>query len=228
MNLSSLGVSQMEQQSVPDEDSYPMMFNPNCERHWPVAVGMVKAKQPGAAWSQAIAEFIKLCEKAGQRPFTVEDSKNDLILTAFITARRAIVKFLEKHSVHRELKSYKVERRVAMTPTGFTLTVDVKCHAVKQDPTFIYAMGIRQGSHPRYPAYWKRDLQRNLEFFVANEGANLAQRWHYGYVINVDVFPVIPGKFTPSNAELEKFVMNNLYLSVLRAYRPLNSVTHLI
>jgi len=228
MNLSSLGVSQIDQRSVPTVDSYPMMFNPACEKHWVVAIGLTKSKKPETAWAQAIDEFIKLCTKAGQRPFSIEDSKNDVILTQFIQARRAIVKFLEKYSIHKILKTYKVDRRVQLTSTGFTLEVDVHAHIQKEDPTFIYAMGIRQGSNKKYPAYWKRDLSRNLEFFVANEGANLNQRWHYGYRITVPIFPVIPGKLTPTTEELERFVMRNLYLAVLRAYRPLNSVTHLI
>lgn len=226
MNLSSLGVPLNDQSRVPSNDSFPLTFNRNTEKLWPIAVGQTLVKEPKKAWESCIKTFVKLCDKEKLSPFSSFGISNDEILTSLIRCRRIVVKFMEQTDVLSDMQIYRNQRSVKLTNTGFSLRIDAQAKLKKDDPTILSRMGLRKNSS--YGGIWSRSLDNSIDFFVFNEGAKLDQRWHFGYEIRVDKFPYIPGNPLPSNAELEKFVLEVLYLPILRAYRPIGGHMRLI
>jgi len=224
MNLNSLGIPSQEQARSPTADFMPPSLNPASAKYWPIAVGKVQhLKNSRAAWTSAINEFVKLCEKNSVLAFTNSESDNDKILTRMIEARREIVRFINANKVLEDLKTYRVKRIVRMTTSGFTLTVDVQARQLDEDPTLMGVLGQRQ-----MDGRYTRNLLSNLTFFVYNDGAKLSQRWHFGYDLSIDIFPNIPGKRLPTAAEQERFVLEVMYLPLVRCYRPKNSIHQLI
>ena len=223
MNLNSLGIPPQLQARHPEDDFMPPVFNPNCASFWPIAVGKARIlKNPKAAWYAAIKEFVKLCERKSRFAFTSDETNNDRILTRMIEARREIVRFVNAHKILDELKTYRVTRTVRMTTSGFCITVDIHAQQVLQDPTVIKVLGLRQAN-----GRFNRSLLSNLTFFVYNEGASLDQRWHFGYDLLIDIFPSLPGKRLATTHEQEKFILETMYLPLVRCYRPLNSMHRL-
>jgi len=223
MNLTSLGIPPLAQAKGPTIDTFPLAFNPNQEDLWPIALGAAKSKNPRQAWMQAVERFVELCRQKAVFAFHQHETDNDKIITRLLEARREIVRFIDQNKVLDELSTYKVQRIVRMTNTGFQLTVDVHARRITEDPTFMNRLSLRQ-VNSRYT----RNLRDNITFFVYNEGADLSQRWHFGYDIEINIFPNVPGKPLATTQEQERFVLDVMYLPLLRAYRPLNSIQRLI
>ncbi|MNK79619.1 hypothetical protein D3C87_992890 [compost metagenome] len=219
VNLSALGVPIRDQQSPPTIDTFPIRFNQNTEVQWREAVGSISETSPERAWAKAFKNYVELCSKRSLFPFSPHDSQNDRIYGALITARRTVVRWMEKHNLHSQLKTRQTHRLVRMTSTGFLLRCEGTCDYVKEALPITEKLGLRRTSVD-YAAIWQRDIAAGLSFFVANKGANMSGRWSYGYEISIDIFPAIPGKPLASSKELEEFILKVLYLPILRAYRP--------
>jgi hypothetical protein len=61
-----------------------------------------------------------------------------------------------------------------------------------------------------------------------DRGGHMPRRWHIGYEIDCPIFPEIPTNGLPSKAELEKFILNVLFMPVLRRQRPKKILHRLI
>ncbi len=219
VNLSALGVPLRDQTSAPTIDTFPIRFNQNTEVQWREAVGSISETQPDRAWARALENYVDLCTKRSVYPFSPHDSQNDRIYGALITARRTVVRWMERYDLHSVLKARRTHRLVRMIPTGFVLRCEGECDYVKGDLPITEKLGLRRTSTD-YAAIWQRDIAAGLTFFIANKGANLSGRWSYGYEIAVNIFPSIPGRPLASSKELEEFILRVLYLPILRAYRP--------
>lgn len=227
-NLFKLGVPIRQQSELPNPDSFPSAFNQNAFKYWQQAVDEVKVKSPKLAWPRAIQRFVRLCEQYSIFPFYDQQTNNDLIFTALLRGRRQVVRFMDSTKLLDEMRPDRTSRSVTMTTTGFTLTVESQVRLMVNDPTIVQKMGLREAAKTTSGSIWKRSLDRDVEFFIRNSGANLSQRWFFGYTLTIPVFPHIPGNHTPSTKELEKFVMDIIYLPILRAFRPLKSNNRLI
>lgn len=227
MNLSSLGITLQDQRTGPTEDNFPVGFNQQTSKYWPIAVGLVNNNDPKKAWKLTIEKFLDLCTRNNEFPFHHEQSRNDQILLELIKARRTVVKFIDTHKIMSEMPVLSASRIVTLTPTGFCLKVDAQARRKNDDPTFLTAMGLRRATSLSNVS-WTRDLAANTQFFVYNDGARMSQRWHYGYTIEVPIFPHIPGNPLPSTKELEEFILHSMYMPILRAYRPINGHFRLV
>lgn len=233
INLSALGVPLQEQRGVPDIYSIPMQCNPSADKIWREAVSGVKAEDPATAWSQAIKKFIDLCSKADVFPFQEQKTNNDKIYNELVTARHTLVKFMNKHEIYKAFKPRRVQLKVTMLAQGFVIKGEARADLLEKDPKLIHTfgvfdnMGLRKAG-PGHAAIWQRNLGQGVRFFVANEGARMTNRWSFGYEIAVPVFPSIPGNYTPSNKELETFVLDIIYASIVRSIRPFGVMNRLI
>lgn len=227
-NLFKLGVPLRQQNELPTPGAFPTGFNQSTFKYWQQAVSSVSAKTPKIAWKQAISRFIRLCEQYSVFPFYDQQTNNDLIFTTLLRGRRQVVRFMDSTNLLEEMRPDKTVRSVTLTTTGFQLTVESQVRLINNDPTVVKTMGLRQASKTTSGAIWRKGLDRDVEFYVRNAGARLNQRWFFGYTITVNVFPHIPGNHTPSTKEIEKFVMDVIYLPILRAFRPLKSNNRLV
>lgn len=222
--LSSLGVPVLLQTRPPTNAGFPLMFNSGCKHLWDEAIReFTPTDSPITDWYNVITKFIDKASAAGRYPFTgYHQSINDLISDRLRNARRAVVRFMDKSKILKLATVRNTHRRVSMTDTGFVLTVygDI----FLKDPTF--PQWLLQMPYPRFDIVrsidnrWDKNLGDNVTFFARNEGALAKDRWFIGYDIKVDLFPEVPNQPLPSKGELERFVLNVLWMPVLRSHRP--------
>lgn len=223
MNLLRLGVQRSWLSSLPKDSLFPLGLSPAVRGLWPAAIGLAKSQNPRTAWAQAIEQVVELAENKGIYPFRDSQSNNDKILLEFIKRRRAVVKFIDRNSILQYLRTRTSKRSVTLNPNGFVLNVDVTCVTITDDPTFIDAFGLRRANGRR-----EKILGPGLVFYMYNEGAGMSQRWHIGYTMTIDILPSIPGKPLATDADIEKFIMDVMYMPILRCYRPVNGLTNLV
>lgn len=230
--LSNLGISVFEQARSPTGDSFPTAFNTNNRYVWQQAVAEYK---PGHSamedWGLAIKHYIELCESSGVFPFQATHiSRNDQIHYYLQACRQNINRFLNRSKLLSELKIRKTHHQVVVTPTGFH--IEVSAWVYLKDPTF--PEFLTRMPYPRFnPARdedgrYTKKLGPGLEMHAYNESVRMDQRWHIGYTIQCNVFPDVPAVGAPSKAELEKFILDVLWMPVLREARPLGLQYRLI
>lgn len=223
--LSSLGVPVYMQTRTPTSSGYPLMFSSMCKHLWDEVLREYPATDnPVNDWYNVISLFTDKCSAAGKYPFTgYHQSINDAITDRLRNARRAVVRFIDKSKILSLTTVRNTHRRASMTDTGFVLTVYGDVHL--KDPTF--PEWLLQMPYPRFDIVrtidnrWNKPLGDNATYFVQNQGALAKDRWIMGYDIRVDLFPEIPNRQLPSKSELERFILNTLWMPVLRSHRPL-------
>lgn len=223
MNLLRLGVPNSWLSALPKDNLFPSGLNPAVRGLWPAAIRLARSQNPKTAWAQAIEQVIELAESKNLYPFRDNQSNNDKILLEFIKRRRAVVKFIDNNGILSYLRTRTSKRSVTVNPNGFVLNVDVTCVTIANDPTFIDAFGLRRANGRR-----ERILGQGLVFYMYNEGAGMSQRWHIGYTMTIDTLPSIPGNPLASDTDLEKFILDIMYMPILRCYRPVNGLTNLV
>jgi len=233
INLSALGVPIAEQNDVPDIYSLPLEFNPATDKIWRQAVSSVKVKNPKKAWQDTIAKFLDLCSKANVFPFKGHKTNNDKIYGRLVEARRALVKFMDRHDLYTALRPRSVTQQVSMLAQGFVIKAEARADQLKKDPDILNvngvfdSMGLRKSAVGN-PSIWEREIDSGVRFFIANEGARMSNRWTFGYEIAVPWFPEIPGKYIASDTELEDFIANIIYKPIVRAIRPVGVMHRLL
>lgn len=222
--LSKLGIDVFNQARSPTADGFPSAFNPQGRMFWNQAIEQYAPQHSALEdWGHAIKKYVELCEIAGMFPFQqMHMAKNDQIHYYLKAHRRDIVYFINKSKLLDEITIRRSHHKVALTDTGFTITVYAWCYI--KDPSF--SKWLLKMPYPRFNVVREADgryvkhLGPGLEMFVENDGVKLTNRWHIGYTVTCPFFPDMPTKNTPSRAELEHFVLSTLWMPILRETRP--------
>jgi hypothetical protein len=229
--LSGLGVTDIEQARNPVSSTFPLSFNTNCQPIWDAVVThMDMGKDVGKNWQTAIRLYIEICVTEDQYPFSnLKQSANDQILTLLTNERRSIVKFLNASKMLDYVNLRATSRQVTCNNIGFVLTVFGKI-ALK-DPTFekwLTKIPIPRFNVVKDNGRYIKHLTKHTTMVVYNEGASMSGRWHIGYEIVCHHFPDLPGNQLASKAEMEKFILDILYMPILKQHRPLGYHRRLI
>lgn len=221
--LSSLGITDLDQARDPTVSTFPHAFNPSCQRIWNAVVSNMEFKPASAGhnWATAIRLFVEVCIAEDEFPFSnLKQSSNDFILEALSNARKDVVKFLNRSKLLDLVNLRATRREVSMMNTGFVLKVFG--NAWVKDPTF--EKWLIQIPYPRFDlkehGQYRKQVSPSTTMIVYNEGASLNQRWHIGYEIVVHQFPDLPGNTLASKGDMEKFILDILWMPVLRSHRP--------
>lgn len=158
---------------------------------------------------------------------------NDEIFATLQAARRQVVKFIDRHRLQDAMRVRSTERTVQMLRRGFSLTVTARCYPITEKPALLSLVGVKDNMGLRkadetWASIWKREIWPGVEFFIANEGAHMSQRWYFGYHIVCPIDPYIPGRPNPSREEQERFILKILYEPILRSIRPVGMTTRLV
>lgn len=230
--LSNLGIDVFHQARSPTADGFPTTFSPSNRLMWQQAV--MEYKPSGTAlqdWGLAIKLYVRICEDQGVFPFqNTHIAKNDQIHYYLEAQRNQIVRFINRSKLMDEIKLRKTYHRATLTDKGFILTVYAWCNI--KDPSF--PQWLMRMPYPRFNMKREADgryvkpLAPGLEMFAENDGINMPERWHVGYEIQCPFFPDLPSIHTPSKGELEKFVIDTLWMPILREIRPTGLAYRLI
>lgn len=227
INWHALGLTDQQIKKVPGPRDFPPALNRSASRYWPEALKLVSDTDPKKAWESALKRFVTICGRHNIYPYDNRSANNDQIYTELIRARRLVVRFIEKSELNTTMIVRTTERRVKATNTGFLLRCVGHCDTLPEPPAVLQSLGLRSTSS-EWAAVWSTDLGQNVRFFVANDGANMSGRWHYGYEVTIPIFPYVPGLGAPSSSAIEKFVLDIIYLPILRAYRPIGLMHRLV
>ena len=230
--LSNLGIDALDQARSPTVQTFPLAFNQNNHSDWNAAVqNTVMGEDPMDDWGRTIKEYVRLCTHRGVYPFqNLHESKNDQIVDYLRERRREFVRFVNRTDFFSSITLRTTHRRVTATDSGFMLTVYAK--TLNTDPSFI--KWLQEIPFPRFDLVrkdgrYKKHLINGLEVFVQNDGAdNMTDRWIVGYDIHCPMYPDLPTNHTPSKAEIERFVLDVLWMPLLRSMRPLRTTHRLI
>lgn len=226
INWNALGVPDQKLVQRPTVRDFPSGLNSAASKYWGQALSSVSATG-SRAWAQALKNFIGICGTAGVYPFDTSGQNNDIIYSELIRARREVIRFIETHGINKEMVVRTTERRVTATQTGFVLECIGHCDSMATPPSAIARMGIRT-ARGRWATQWNVGLGKNTTFYIANDLIQMTGRWHYGYVVDIPMFPSIPGNGAPTSKEIEAFILKVIYLPILRAYRPLGLMHRLV
>lgn len=227
--LSNLGVSAIEQARAPTVDAFPQALNPNNKSEWGTAIqNLVTTGDTLKDWGLAIKDYVRLCTDRGVYPFqNVHQNRNDRITDYLRERRRQFVHFIDRAHFFDGVRVRTSGRTVKVTDTGFVLRVTATAYI--KDPSF--AQWLTQMPMPRFD-FVKHEgrhtkvLGPGLTMFAENERQSRSpERWIIGYEITCPVFPDIPTSHTPSRAELENFILDVLWMPLLRSMRP-QKMTH--
>lgn len=229
--FNNLGITDIQQGRTPTAETFPLAFNQNNKSLWEQAVHELIPKEPVLDWIAAIQRYVSLCEEHGVYAFqSVQQSRNDQIVDYLRERRRAFVKFIDFTSFFESIKLRTTDRKVVITNTGFVLTVTATANIT--DPSF--EKWLIQMPYPRFELvkhegrHWKT-LQAGLRMFAYRDhGSNSPERWVIGYEINCPIYPDLPDIHLPSKQQLEKFVLDILWLPILRSTRPRKATHRLI
>ena len=222
--LANLGVSAIEAARYPMGPSFPPVFNPNCKPLWDQTIQALiieDDEEPIEVWHRAIEEFVSLCVVKDLYPFSnLKQSHNDLILQRLTDARKQVVKFMNRSNILDMATIRTTSRSVEVNSMGFVLKVYGQIKL--KDPTF--ERWLLKTPYPgfriKHQEQYRKPLGQDLTMVVYNEGASMSDRWHIGYEIVCRQFPDLPGKHMPSKSELEAFIMDVIWMPILKAHRP--------
>lgn len=216
--LANLGISDIDQARGPTVATFPQVFNINGRPQWESAVLNLPDGTPTDLWTLAIEDYVTNCVDSGIYPFSnFKQSANDQIMAALVDARRAVVKFLNQSQMLKHVTLKVSSREVQMNNLGFTIRI--LGAAVPKDPTF--EKWLLQMPMPSFrlkkDGVYHKTVAQNVTMVVFNEGV---QRWRVGYEIVVLMFPSLPGRHLPSEAELKQFIMRIMWMPILKSHRP--------
>lgn len=235
--LSNLGIPPLVQARSPTPETFPSALNTNNKSVWSTAVAETPSVNNALEdWARCLKRYVELCEQQDVFPFqTFHQSKNDQIADFLWEARQAVVHYIDKAKLFDELKIVKSERRVHVTNDGFSIQVSAKVNIT--DPSF--EQWLAQTPYPHFNVVrqadgkWIKNLRQGVRMVVVNgdphsKGGHMPNRWHIGYEIECPMFPEVPTNELPSKAELKKFILDVLYMPILRRKRPLKVLHRLI
>lgn len=222
--LSNLGIPDIQQARPPTTKTFPSALNPNNRSVWEEAVkDLTASKHPQEDWGIVLRRYVDLCGQRGVYPFqSVAQSRNDDISDFLRTSRRELVKFIDRTDFFADIKLRSTQREITMTNNGFVLTVSG--HSNITDPSF--ESWLTTVPFPKFDMikhggrYWKNIREGLRMFAYRDHGSNSTERWVIGYEISCNIYPDLPTQHLPSRDQLEKFVMDVLFMPHLRAIRP--------
>jgi hypothetical protein len=231
--LSAIGVPALDQARPPTVKGFPQGLNTNNVSQWTSAVHeLIPSGEAEKDWALTLKRYVQFCEHDAVFPFSdVNELNNDRIHDILLHSRQYFVKFVDRFKFFDDVAIRSTHRKVAMTDTGFVLTVYAKARI--EDPSFVdwlehlpqpYKFPFTRTADFKY----KKQLTPHLSVFVQNETVTLPERWHVGYEISVPMFPDIPSNQLPSKAEIERFILDYMWMPLLRSMRPIGMAHRLI
>lgn len=218
--LPALGIDSNLQHLDPSVESFPPAFNSANRPIWEAVIRSHRMLEDSVQlnWASVINKYVDQCVNLNRYPFT-NSSSNDFLIKALASNRHAVVKFLNRVKLLKMVEVKSTKREVILHSTGFTLRVYGRI--ILKDPMFeswltripLPSFNLRKNGE------FVKPINSNTKLFVYNEGIRAYGRWYLGYEINVSSYPSIPTNHTPNKAELKAFILNVLWLPVLRLNR---------
>lgn len=218
--LSNLGLSIQEQQAGPLADAMPQAFNGDLTGLWKEAVEHQDTTDTlENRWAAVIDEFVTKAIAQGRFPFLRDPSQNNAEIMQELTAKRtSLMDYLTSQSKLGEVfethSLRSVERKVIFPEKGFIISVSVSLAI----PTLDFLDLMDTLSFKRVGQdYYEKDISADVRiFFTAIDDRTV----RFEYQIVSSMLPYITDNYSPTQGELEKFVLDTMYLPLIKMSRP--------
>ena len=222
--LSNLGVPQIAQARSPTIEGMPKALNPNNKSQWESAIRFViPSGNPFEDWGLTLRKYVELCERSSLFPFdNAAIDHNEQIEWLLYESRRRLVQFVKRFNLFKNMTVRKVYHDVDVHDSGCVLTVYAKVR--NPDPTFIrWIQGLPNPY--RFPVLhdkkykYRKSITSNLDIWVQSIFPTNPEHWYVGYDVKIPYFPRIPNNDLPSKAEIAKFVIEILWIPMIKNLR---------
>jgi hypothetical protein len=221
--LTNLGITPIQQARTPTTAVFPSALNANNKFEWEQAVqDLVPSDDTTVDWVKCVRRYVELCELRGVYPFqNVQQSRNDQITDFFKDRRQQLVRFVNHSKFFESIKIRTTARKVTVTDSGFVLDVRAICYI--SDPSF--EKWLTRTPFPKFHipdrnGRFARAIAEGMEMYVEHDRPRQSDRWIIGYTLTSRTYPDLPQEHLPSKKEIEAFILDVLFMPLLRGNRP--------
>lgn len=223
--LTNLGVLERDQVYGPSIDNMPGALNATCKQYWVDAVNAVSKLDiinGVEAWMYAVKTFVQLCIENNEYPFLQDpDTVNSRILSSMKLQRAALVKFLmstpEFSAVLKTLPVSGITRDVIFVESGFIIACTAKIRW-----SFLDAVDLcSKLSFYRVSDYcYRLSLGSGITLEISANLLEDARYTNLSYTMTQDYLPYISNNYTPTEQEYKKFILDVMYIPLIRLSAP--------
>lgn len=221
--LSNLGVSERDQLLGPTKQNMPSKFNSACAEAveiWNRQVDAAKSLSGLEAWGYCIRNYVSSCVASSIFPYLTDPSTiNSSIFSKLQAQRKQLVDCLcLSKDLNKVIESSvsKVTRYVDFIDSGFTITCTARLRL-----DFFEAAKIAEslGFTSSIEGYYKKDLGNGVSIALQSE-LDRPDYTSLCYQICQDTLPYLASNYTPSRAELSKFILDIMYIPIIKMSSP--------
>ena len=221
--LFNLGVSERDQLLGPTKQNMPSKFNSACAEAveiWNRQVDAVKGLSGLEAWGYCIRNYVSSCVASSIFPYLNDPSTiNSSIFSKLQAQRKQLVDCL---CLSKDLNQFiensvsKISREVEFIGAGFIITCTAR---IRLD--FFEAAEIAKslGFTSITEGYYKKDLGNGVCIALQSE-LDKPNYTNLCYQICQDTLPYLASNYTPSRAELSKFILDIMYIPIIKMSSP--------
>ena len=221
--LCNLGISEKEQLQDPRADSMPSALNPNCSAEWSEVVN--KVLDLGyfglEAWGICIRSFVKLCTDQNKFAFLRDPNTiNESILSTIQKQRDSVISFLTLNADISKIIEIaivsRISREVVFLGSGFVI-----CCKARLRLDFIETAELAEKlcfSKVSEGCY-RKDVGSGVCVELCSD-MNNASYTQLCYSLKSDQLPWIANNYTPSQAEYTKFILDIMYIPLIKMSSP--------
>lgn len=222
--LCNLGISERDQLLGPTTQNMPSKFNSadaQAVRIWNESAALASERNDALTnWGNCIREYISRCVSNNVFPYLTDPKLvNSTIFSKLQEQRQQLIDCL---CLSKDLSRFidtsvsKVTRYVDFIGPSFTITCSAK---IRLD--FFEASEIAKslGFVSNTEGYYKKDLGNGVSIAIES---TLDQPSHTNlcYQIHQDTLPYLANNYTPSKAELSKFILDIMYIPIIKMSSP--------
>lgn len=221
--LCNLGISEKEQLQDPRSDSLPSALNPNCSAEWSEVVRKVLSLGYSglAAWGICIRSFVKLCTDQNKFAFLRDpNSINESILSIIQKQRDSVINFLtlnaELSKVIETAIVSRISRDVVFLGAGFIICCKAR---LRLDFLETAELAEKLCFTKISEGCYRKDVGSGVSVELCSDTNNAAYT-QLCYSIRSDQLPWITNNYTPSQAEYTKFILDIMYIPLIKMSSP--------
>lgn len=223
--LSNLGISERDQLLGPTKQNMPTKFNSACAKAIDIWNTQVENSDGLGlsgidAWGYCVQNYVLDCVAASIFPYLTDPGAvNASIFSKLQSQRRQVVDCLcLSKDLNKVIESSvsKVTRTVDFINSGFTITCTARLRL-----DFFEASKIAEslGFTSSLEGYYKKDLGNGVCIALQSE-LDRPDYTNLCYQICQDTLPYLASNYTPSRAELSKFILDIMYIPIIKMSSP--------
>lgn len=221
--LSNLGVSEKEQLQNPRPDIMPPALNANCSSEWSCVVRKVLSLgYTGlAAWGYCIRCFVQLCLEHNKFAFLRDpNSVNESILSTLQQQRDSVVNFLTLNADIAKIIENAIVSRVSREAVFINAGFIICCKARLRLDFFEAAeLSEKLGFSKVSEGCYRKDVGSGVCVELCSDINNSAYT-QLCYSLKSDQLPSIANNYTPSQSEYAKFILDIMYIPLIKMSSP--------